>query len=67
MLRAMEDGECLKQRVQRRGCKVCKIERREEKVPVKIGFIVKLGFVRKGVSVTNVFERKRLWESLRKY
>ena len=46
---------------------MCKIERREEKVPVKIGFIVKLGFVRKGVSVTNVFESKRLWESLRKY
>ena len=33
----IDDGECLKCIVERRGGKVCKIERREEKVPKKVG------------------------------
>ena len=60
-------GECLKQRMERRGGRVCRIERREEKVPKKVGLRGNLGFGRKGVRVTSVFERRRLCDSLRKY
>jgi len=53
--------------MERRGGRVCKIERREEKVPKKVGLRGNLGSVKKGVSVTRVVERRRLWESVRKY
>ena len=35
--RVRNDGECLKWMVERRGGKVCRIARREEKVPKKVG------------------------------
>ena len=35
--RVRNDGECLKWMVERRGGKVCRIARREENVPKKVG------------------------------